>query len=213
MTVLRILLAQRGPKLHEFRGQYLTAQQIALITGVKVRTVNRRIQYGLPIDEPARYGPEPRRFLFRGQHLTVPEIATELGCSVATVRRRISGDRVLEAGEISSLEDHHPIERVIRFRGITHTAVEWGRLTGVPSHLIRDRLDRGWTIARTLTTPVAFKRKTVIRRMATAFRRARNAHAIARMVTAFATTTGGLSRTFPDTLGTGGGSRVNDLHS
>jgi hypothetical protein len=182
MITLRILLAQRGPKLHPFRGQYLTAQQIADLTGVKVRTVNRRIQFGLPIDEPARYGPEPRRFLFRGQHLTVPEIAAELGCSVATIRRRVSGDRVLEPGEISPpLDEPRPIERRIRFRGITRTATAWAEITGIPSHLIRDRLDRGWTIARALTTPVAFKRKTVIRRMSTAFRRARNASVIARM--------------------------------
>lgn len=217
MITLRILFAQRGPKLHLFRGRHLTAQQIADITGVKLRTVNRRLQHGLPIDEPARYGPEPKRYEFRGQLLTVPEIATLAGCHVSTVRRRISGDRVLEVGEAPSIDDHHPIERRIRFRGITHTAVEWGRITGIPSHTIRSRLDMGWGIERTLTTPVAFKRPTIIARMVTGFRRTRNAHVIARMAQAFraaraSSTTGGQSKTFPNASGTGGGSLLRDLH-
>ena len=60
-----------GPaKKHLFRDQMLTAKEIAAITGIKVRTSHRRLQLGLPIEGPAKYGPAPRLINFRGVELT-----------------------------------------------------------------------------------------------------------------------------------------------
>lgn len=41
----------------------------------------------------------------------------------------------------------------ISFDGETHTQAEWSRLTGLNRYLIHDRLERGWSVYRTLTTP------------------------------------------------------------
>lgn len=41
----------------------------------------------------------------------------------------------------------------ITFNGETHTQAEWSRLTGLSKDLIHDRLERGWSVCRTLTTP------------------------------------------------------------
>lgn len=43
--------------------------------------------------------------------------------------------------------------RHISFRGETHIISEWARITGLKSFTIHYRLEHGWTIERTLTTP------------------------------------------------------------
>ncbi len=45
--------------------------------------------------------------------------------------------------------------RRITYNGMTRTAAEWARVTGLKSRTIRARLDvAGWTVERALTTPV-----------------------------------------------------------
>lgn len=43
--------------------------------------------------------------------------------------------------------------RFIEHEGVTRTIAEWGRILGVNDDKLRSRLDRGWDVARTLTTP------------------------------------------------------------
>lgn len=211
------------PKRFLFRGQHLTIAEAATLAGVSPRQILRRIR-GDVIEEtaPPRGGPKPKRYKFRGRYRTVKEIAALLGCSEGTVYNRRSVGCVLELDEIAPLPPEGANnERRIRFRGITHNIAEWGRITGFGRWCIYQRLDKlGWSIERTLTTPVAHPRRFGLARMTQAFRRARNAHAIARMVEAFAASSHasraspirGVSETFPTPLGTGGRSRVNDLH-
>jgi len=44
--------------------------------------------------------------------------------------------------------------RTITFRGKTHTLSEWAVLTGINSDAIRRRLRKGWSLTKTLTTPI-----------------------------------------------------------
>jgi hypothetical protein len=44
---------------------------------------------------------------------------------------------------------------LLTFRGETHTATEWGKLTEVTPAAILQRLKRGWSVERTLTTPLS----------------------------------------------------------
>ncbi|WP_333822425.1 hypothetical protein [Pinisolibacter sp.] len=207
------------PKRYLFRGQHLTIAEAADMAGLSQNAIRARIR-GNTIEDVARHprGRQPVRYLFRGAWRTVREIATILGCHHTTVYERRSGDRVLEPHEIElSPLDPRPNDRRVTFKGITRNVAEWARFTGIDRHILYQRLDAGWTIERTLTTPVSPRRPTIILRMVTAFRRARNAHAIARMVEAFraidcTSPTRGVSETFPNASGTGGRSRVNDLH-
>ena len=42
----------------------------------------------------------------------------------------------------------------ITFNGETHTQTEWSKITGLNRYTIHDRLKRGWSVEKTLTTPV-----------------------------------------------------------
>ena len=47
--------------------------------------------------------------------------------------------------------------RFITFRGETKTAVEWSEVTGINRKTIVRRLNNGWSVERTLTTPSLVK--------------------------------------------------------
>ena len=44
--------------------------------------------------------------------------------------------------------------RLLTFNGQTKTLIEWAEVTNLPPYMIRNRLNRDWTIAHALTTPV-----------------------------------------------------------
>jgi hypothetical protein len=44
--------------------------------------------------------------------------------------------------------------RLLTFRGETKTAAEWARTLNLPAYAIRQRLKRGWSIEKALTTPL-----------------------------------------------------------
>jgi len=169
-----------------FEGQARTVSDIARRVGMPNGTLHHRlVVMGLPIEEAIskpvtpkhRLNPEgrkPRLYWFRGESRSIRDVAAELGVHPETIRRRTMGDRILEADEAKAIPcERGADERLITFRSITRNTAEWARVSGIAKHALHSRLDMGWTIARALTTPVAHKRKTVIRRMSTAFRRSR----------------------------------------
>lgn len=44
--------------------------------------------------------------------------------------------------------------RLITYNGVTHTMTEWGDLVGIKASVIWKRLQRGWSVEATLTTPL-----------------------------------------------------------
>ena len=42
---------------------------------------------------------------------------------------------------------------IVEWNGQRHTKKEWEKITGIPKEVIRNRLRRGWTVERALTTP------------------------------------------------------------
>jgi hypothetical protein len=156
----------------------MTAQQIADATGLKVRTVHRRIQFGLPIEGPHRRGPQPRRFEFRGRLATVAEIMAATGLSRSQVSKRTDGVRFFERDEATDPNAPlHPSCRVLFLDGIADSVSGWSRRLGISREVITYRLKQGWSIRKTLTTPVKFKRKTILRRMVNGWRMAQSRYA------------------------------------
>jgi hypothetical protein len=154
-TYIRMRQARRIAERHLFRGEWMTAQQIAEATGIKVRTVHRRIQFGLPIEGPARFGPLPRQFAFRGQLATIAEIMDATGLSRSQVSKRTDGIRFFERHELKDPNAPLPDNaRVLFFRGIKDSVCGWARRTGIAQSVIRARLDiMGWTLERALIVP------------------------------------------------------------
>lgn len=190
-----------------FRGEWKTVREIAEITGIKPRTVSRRIQLGLPIEGPPRMGPKPRRFLFRGKKKTIAEIMTATGLSRSQVSKRTDGIRFFERWELT--DPYAPLpdsSRRIFFKGITDSLSGWARRTGIPRHVIRERIDMGWPLKRALTEPPMRGGQRIVFN--------HNRRIITRIAASFRTPdhTGGSSRTFPLSKGTGGGRLVRHLH-
>ena len=190
----------KSAKRHLFRGQMMTADQIAEATGIKARTVYRRIQFGLPIEGPARFGPAPRQFEFRGRLATMAEIMTETGLSLSQVSKRTDGIRFFEKDELKDpnapLPEH---AHKVFFRGITDSVAGWSRRTGISKFVLHERIvQNGWPLKRALTEPVMSPGQRALYK--------RNAQMIARMANAFhkTTTTGGQSAIFPKSQSTGG---------
>lgn len=48
--------------------------------------------------------------------------------------------------------------RLLTFQEITLTLVEWTERTGIPENTIRERIRRGWSVEKSLTTPARTKR-------------------------------------------------------
>lgn len=196
---------------HLFRGEWKTVREIAEITGIKRRTVNRRIQFGLPIEGPPRIGPKPRKFLFRGKKKTIAQIMLVTGLSRSQVSKRTDGIRFFERWELT--DPYAPLPDSVRsifFNGITDSLSGWSRRTGIPRHVIRERIDvMGWPLKRALTEPamragqrvVFYHNRRCITRIAASFRPASITPAAAMNN---ATNAGGYQQTFPNTKGTGG---------
>jgi len=56
----------------------------------------------------------------------------------------------LDKQQARNKRDNH----VLEFRGVSRCLAEWEEQTGIPQHVIRKRLKRGWSVERALTTPV-----------------------------------------------------------
>lgn len=77
----------RAPNKYRFRGEMMTIRQIATITGLNCKTVQKRIEKGIPCDRTLRKTP-PLYIELRGQRLRPREIAAMAGVTVACVHRR-----------------------------------------------------------------------------------------------------------------------------
>lgn len=161
---MTIPFAKKAPApRHLFRGEWKTVREIAEITGIKKRTVSRRIQFGLPIEGPARMGPKPRTFMFRGKKKTIADIMVATGLSRSQVSKRTDGKRFFEKWELTDpYADPHPIEHRLFYRGINDSVSGWARRTGIPRHVIQDRLARGWSVKRALTEPAMRKGQRIV---------------------------------------------------
>jgi hypothetical protein len=202
---VRFLQSRGIARKHLFRGQWMTAKEIAAVTGMKERNVHRRIQLGLPLEGSLRSGQKPRRFEFRCEEKTAKEIAAITGLTLTAIYGRISGNRFLERHELAD-NDLPDKSQVLFLWGIGDTVAGWAKRTGLPCQTIYARLARGWTLKRVLTEPsmrpeqrtVYNRNRRIIRRIAATFRPPLY--------------TGGYEATFPSTKGTGVGRQVADLH-
>lgn len=99
-----------------------------------------------------------RYITFKGKKQTVAKWSKELGIPSATIRRRID---VLGWSEDKALSCMAGKERerdvILEYDGKKLNMTEWSKLTGIAHKTISERIKRGWSTEKTLTTPTIKK--------------------------------------------------------
>jgi len=138
-------------------------------------------------------------YLFRDQWMTLGEISELVGVSYNTVWRRVDGWVVRD-----SFKQRRPKGVLWTFQGKSQSISAWAKELAINESTLRDRVGQsGWSIERALSEPITTP--------ADQTRRRRNLKAIKRVCVAFRT--GGQSKTFQNSPGTGGGRHARHLQS
>ncbi len=101
-----------------------------------------------------------RRITFNGETLTLSQWASRLGESSQTLTKRLArGWSIEQALMLPGLTDQtRRTNTYLEFQGERLCVAEWARRLGVSSAVIFGRLKMGWSLERTLTTPVKPRR-------------------------------------------------------
>lgn len=152
------------PKTHLFRGRYMTAKEIAAITGKHVNLIHQRIRQGRPLDVDGKPGTKPKTYLHDGRRLTINAIAERTGMSRYQIVRRISGDRVMGEQELAAMpRERGKNEHLVFYNGQRLNISEWSRKLGKNKNTLIRRLHVGWPVHLALTAPVIQPREVRMR--------------------------------------------------
>ena len=92
---------------------------------------------------------------FQGKSQSLQEWADELGISESTIRWRLNKGYSTEKALTTKIRKTvSQGKKYLTHKGNTKTVSEWARYLGIDSKILYTRLKRGWTIEKTLETPV-----------------------------------------------------------
>jgi hypothetical protein len=104
---------------------------------------------------------------FRGERLTAAQWARRIGISGNLLRQRLNREGMTIEQALTLPVDMAATRRArnkfatLTFRGEKLTYWQWSERTGIGRGTIKFRVDRGWTVERTLTTPARAMRRAV----------------------------------------------------
>jgi hypothetical protein len=153
-------------------GKTQTLSQWSAEVGISRLTISARICRSWPVEDalltPLGSGrleyQVKNRYLFEGEMLSIGQIAARSGRKYGTMynRLKVRGWTVKDAAYLPSQPDGIQIRNPIRtltYCGETKSYADWGRVTGIKREAIRARTLAGWSVAKTLTTPVKTRPK------------------------------------------------------
>lgn len=92
---------------------------------------------------------------YKGKKQSLQEWADELNIKEGTIRWRLNhGYSVEKAFTTKVKTTKNSGKKYLTYNGKTKTVSEWGKSIGIDANILYARLQRGWTIERTLETPV-----------------------------------------------------------
>ena len=141
-----------------YKGMRLSMQAMAAHTGINYGTLKSRIRSGWgiekAIDTPTGVQQsEAMRIEYEGKKLTLRQWSEIKGIPAEVLRKRIS--RGMDYAKVFSapVKDMGLPEKLVTFNGMTLPIKEWAKRTKITYRAIAQRLQRGWTVERALTTP------------------------------------------------------------
>lgn len=138
-----------------YRGEWLSIPEIAVAIGKSVRTVHRRLQLNMPLDETPLHGRRPKRYAFRGKLATVKEIMAATGLSRRAAEKRTDNIRFYEDHELQHMPSEPRVDStLIFFNGVTDSVSGWARRLGMNQMTLYTRLKCGWTIKDAIMKPL-----------------------------------------------------------
>jgi hypothetical protein len=138
-----------------WRGETLALWAWAARTGLPYPALQVRLDRGWSIDDALT---RPLRKLkrlieFNGERLTLRQWAQKTGIPYRTLVVRMRANR----WDISRALNASKYGRLVEYDGRSMTIPEWGDFLGIRAMTLVMRLHRGWSIGRTLGTPVGGK--------------------------------------------------------
>lgn len=92
---------------------------------------------------------------FQGKSQSLQEWADELGISESTIRWRLNkGYSTEKALSTKVRKTASQRKKYLTYKGNTKIVSEWAKYLGIDSGILYARLKRGWTVEKTLETPV-----------------------------------------------------------
>ena len=100
---------------------------------------------------------------YRGKCRSIAEWAEKVSLSYTTLQNRIRRGWPVNVALRSKIREHpgNAARRFIWFRGQRRCIAEWARRVGLNKNLLKDRLNRGWSAKRAITTPPRSSNKKV----------------------------------------------------
>lgn len=151
-------LGQGVKKFYLYNGKRKTIAGWSAEKGLSERLVRGRLERGWTIDRSLETPSEvksSRSILFEGKYRSLAEISQLTGIKTGTLSTRLNNGWDIDKAVGTPVDTERSKSRTLEIRGERHTTTEWAKLYGVPSHLILQRIDHGWTVERAITEPVA----------------------------------------------------------
>lgn len=89
-----------------------------------------------------------KRYTLLGKPVSIAELAKLAGVSERTMSSRLSQSKMTVEEAIAHRKGSKRTDRILTIAGVSDSICGWARKTGVKRELIRDRLNRGWSVKR-----------------------------------------------------------------
>lgn len=100
--------------------------------------------------EQANNKTDTKRYLFNGELLTLREISTKYNVPYKKIKSRHDNGKDIEIAVYGVFDNN----TYLKFNEKELSIMEWSRITGIKPVTIHARLYRGWSVEKTLSTPV-----------------------------------------------------------
>lgn len=143
-------------RLLTYQGQTLCIAEWAERTGLSRPTIEGRLLNGWSVEDTLSFPPITRRtsVTFEGYTTTVCQWEVRLGTFKGALRKRLLKGLTMAAAVHDIRENSYQLNSLIEYKGESRTLTQWAEIAGISYDGLRQRISKGWPLAKALTVPV-----------------------------------------------------------